>query len=358
MSFVGYTTGRRPGINTGGVGQNCFLLVKLLLVHSIRILIAIEVLCILTQPALAEVYRWQDARGQTHYSSAPPSTPVKHLEVKRDNYWIPYSGDSDAVPQSPSASTTVVPYRKDLAVMTIPVMLNQRLERIFAVDTGASYTILSSAVAEALNLQPNPELAPLTLQTANGEIRAPFVNIKALTIGTLTTYNVVAAIYDLHNTTEISGLLGLNVLNRFTMTVDAAQQHITFTPATSASTFRERNCVVAREWMQHGIRVNDGSDEEASFYQHALAACPNLLEAYYRLGHVYYRQKSYSDAIDIHQRLVQVAPEEAEAYYRLGVVYMLDRQFEFAKEAFLHTLRLAPSHPHAQNYLEQLRNGK
>lgn len=326
--------------------------------RSIGIVIAIGALCILTQPASAEVYRWQDTRGQTYYSSAPPSAPVKHLEVKRDNYWIPSSGDSHAVPQPPPASTTVVPYRNNLAVLTIPVLLNQRLECTFAIDTGATYTILSSAAAGALGLQPNPELAPLTFQTANGEIRAPLVNISALTIGTLTTYNVVAAIYDLHNTTEISGLLGLNVLNRFTMTVDSAQQHITLTPATPASTFREHNCVAAREWMQHGIRLNDGSDEEAGFYRQALAACPNLLEAYYRLGHVYYRQKSYADAIDIHQRLVQLAPEEAEAYYRLGVVFMLDRQFEFAKEALLHTLRLAPSHPHAQDYLEQLQKGK
>ncbi len=242
--------------------------------------------------------------------------------------------------------------------MTIPVMLNQRLERIFAVDTGASYTILSSAVADALGLQPNPDRTLLTLQTANGEIRAPLVNIEALTIGSLTTYNVVAAIYDLHNTTEISGLLGLNVLNRFTMTVDSAQQHMTFTPTTPVATFREQNCVVARAWMQSGIRLDDGSDEEAGLYQHALTACPSLLEAYYRLGQVYYRQKSYADAIDIHQRLVQLAPKEAEAYYRLGVVYMLDRQFEFAKEAFQQTLRLAPSHPYAQDYLEQLRNGK
>ncbi len=240
--------------------------------------------------------------------------------------------------------------------MTIPVMLNQYLERTFAVDTGASYTIISPAIAEALHLSPNPELAPITLHTANGEIQAPLVNITSLTIGSLTTYNLVAAIHDLHDSSNISGLLGLNILDRFTLTVDSARQQLIFTPVTSTSNVQDYNCVAGREWMQQGARLNDGSDQEAWLYQQALAACPDLLEAYYRLGHVYYRQGAYTSAIDVHQRLLQLAPEEAEAYYRLGVVYMLDRQFELAKEAFQHALLLEPAHSHAQTYLDQLQD--
>lgn len=324
----------------------------------------------LSQPAAAEVYRWQDPQGTLNYSSAPPAIPVQNLEIRRDNHWIPYAANADQPRQPTLALTTIVPYRTDQAVMTIPVTLNQALEQIFAVDTGSSYTIISQAVADALRLQPDPELAPMTLHTANGDIQVPLVNITSLTIGELTTYNLVAAIHDLPNTTAISGLLGLNLLDRFTLTVDTARQQMTFTPvisaapttsattATSAVTFQEHDCVRGKVWMQQGARLNDGSDQEAWLYQQALAVCPNLLEAYYRLGHVLYQQAAYPSAIAIHERLIQVAPDQAEAYYRLGVLYMLNRQFEFAQEAFEHTLRLDPAHPQSRDYLRQLQEEK
>ena len=316
----------------------------------------------LAQPAAAEVYRWQDTRGRMYYSSVPPSTPVKNLEIKHDTHWLPYVADPVLRPQPNPALTTVVPYRKEQAVMTIPVILHRHLKGIFAVDTGASYTIISQAVADTLRLRPDPAHAPTTLRTANGDIQAPLVTLESLTIGNLTTYNIVAAIYDLPDAPTISGLLGLNLLDRFTLTVDAARQQMTFTPVKSALTeisrtaLQEYDCVTGQTWMQQGARLNDGSNEEAWLYQQAIAACPDLLEAYYRLGHLYYRRQAYASAIDIHQRLLQFAPNEAEAYYRLGVLYMLDRQFGFAEEAFLQTLRLAPSHPQAQSYLQQIRH--
>jgi clan AA aspartic protease (TIGR02281 family) len=302
------------------------------------------------------VYRWKDRNGKTHYSSALPSTPVEDLEIKQDDHWIPYSADLAPTPQPTPVSRAIVPYRQNHSIMTVSVTLNQRLERMFAIDTGASYTIISHDVAEALQLQPNPDLAPLTLQTANGQIQAPLVNIDTLTIGHFTSHNVIAAIHDIQNGSTLSGLLGLNFLNRFTMTVDSARQQITLTPVTATSTFLAHDCIAARELVLQGTRLNDGSDEEAGKYQQAIAFCPDLLEAYYRLGNVYYQQHEYQAAIDIHQRLIQLSPEEADAHYRLGVLYLLERQLELARGAFQKTLQLVPTHPQAQEYLDQLQN--
>jgi clan AA aspartic protease (TIGR02281 family) len=320
--------------------------------------IMIGVLLVMAFSTRGAVYRWKDQHGKTHYSSALPSSPVKHLEIKQKDYWIPYSAEHASTPQPIPPSCATVAYRKSQSVMTIPVTLNQSLTRIFAIDTGASYTIISHEIAKTLQLQPNPELAPLTLQTANGQIQAPLVNIETLTVGELTSYNIVAAIHDVQDGDSISGLLGLNFLNRFTMTVDSTQQQITFTPVTATSAFHTHDCVAAREWVLQGTRLNDGSEEEAWMYQQAIALCPDLLEAYYRLGSVYYQQHDHQRAIDLHQRLLQLAPEEAEAHYRLGVLYMLERQFVLARAAFQKTLQLFPSHPQAQEYLKQLQNDR
>jgi clan AA aspartic protease (TIGR02281 family) len=318
--------------------------------------IMIGLLLIMPLLALGAIYRWKDGSGKMHYSSALPSTPVKNLEIKQADHWIPYSADMAPTPRPTPVAHAIVPYRQSHSIMTVSVTLNQHLERVFAIDTGASYTIISNDVAEALQLQPNPDLAPLTLQTANGQIQAPLVNIDTLTIGQFMSHNVVAAIHDIQNGSTLSGLLGLNFLSRFTMTVDSARQQITLMPLAATSTFLAHDCIAARDLVLRGTHLNDGSDEEAGKYQQAIAFCPDLLEAYYRLGNVYYQQHEYQAAIDIHQRLLQLSPEEAEAHYRLGVLYLLERQVELARGAFQKTLRLVPTHPQAQEYLNQLQN--
>lgn len=304
----------------------------------------------------ATVYRWKNGKGQVHYSSRPPTTSVKDLEVKQGGQWYPYSAVSTPVADTKNVSQAVVSYNKQNAVIIIRVTLNNQLEKPFAVDTGASYTMITSEVAEALNLTPNPEIPPITLQTANGRVQAPLINLQAITVGNLTTHNVAAAIHNFHDSSNIAGLLGLNFLNRFKMTVDATRNQLVFEPVGSLSEYTLRDCVAAREWFMRGQALNDDSETEASYYQKAVSLCPDFVEAYYHLGRVYYQQKRYQQAISMHLQIIQLQPDDPEAHYRLGVLYMLERNFLLAKSEFQKTLQLNPDHTHAQEYLEQLKN--
>jgi len=311
--------------------------------------------------ATATLYRWQNERGQMHYSTSPPITPVQNLEVKRNNRWYPYIPGA-AVRPSPRPRTsktvkTVVAYKQHKGVIIIRVILSDGLERLFAVDTGASYTVITPEMAEALHLAPNSAIPPITLQTANGRIQAPLVNLKTVTVGDITTHNVAAAIHRLHDDVgEISGLLGLNFLNRFTMTVDATRHQLTFEANGRLSEYKTRDCVAAREWLARGEQLNDHSATEASYYRKATALCADLLEAYYRLGAVYYHQKDYQRAVEIHRQITRMHPDEAEAHYRLGVLYALERNFLQAKQEFQMTLHLDPGHQQASEYLQELKN--
>jgi clan AA aspartic protease (TIGR02281 family) len=306
--------------------------------------------------ALAAVYRWKNGKGQTHYSSVPPTTSVKNVEVKIDNKWYPYSADQTPVPTPQRNSRAVVSYKQQNSIIIIPITINGTLDRLFAVDTGASYTIIAQNIANTLNLMPNPEIPPITLQTANGLIQAPLVNLETVTVGHLTTHNITAAIHDFQESSEIGGLLGLNFLNRFKMTVDSTRHQLTLEPIQALSTYLAHDCVAAREWLIQGQALKDASEQEVSYYQKAIALCPDLVEAYYHLGTVYYQQKEYQRAIDVHHQILRLQSDDPEAHYRLGVLYMLERQFVLAKGEFQKTLELAPAHKRAGEHLEQLKN--
>lgn len=283
-------------------------------------------------------------------------TPVKNLEVKRNNRWYPYSIEHTPAPTPERRSRAVVSYQKQNTIIIIPVTINETLDRLFAVDTGASYTVIAQDVANALNLTPNPEIPPISLQTANGLIQAPLVNLETVTVGHLTTHNVTAAIHDFQESSAIGGLLGLSFLNRFKMTVDSTQHQLTLEPIQALSTYLAHDCVAAREWLFQGQALNDASEQEVSCYQKAIALCPDLVEAYYHLGMVYYEQQDYQRAIDAHHQILRLQADDPEAHYRLGVLYMLERQFVLAKGEFQRTLELDPAHKHAKEYLEQLKN--
>ncbi|MBD3308211.1 TIGR02281 family clan AA aspartic protease [candidate division KSB3 bacterium] len=341
-----------------------------------RMFLIISVLGLLWMPQdlLAEIYRWKNQKGQMHYSTHPPSYPVTGtIEVKRQNQWYPYTGEE--TPSAPNSSSlayttsspgtplplppapqaeTVVPYNKENAMIIIEATVNGTLTTSFAVDTGATYTIISPDVAKALYLSPNATAPLITLQTANGRIQVPLVQLQSVAVGGVSTLNVAAAIHELQSDANISGLLGLNFLNRFRLTVDATQHQLILQTIHLPSHYTTRDCVKARDLLAQGRALNDGTTQEAASYREAIALCPDLVEAYYYLGAIYIHQKDASRAISIHRKLIALHPKEPEAYFRLGLSYMLDRNFPEAKEAFQHVLQLDPSHQQAKKYFDRL----
>lgn len=323
------------------------------------------ILCILligslwTNALHAALYRWTDAGGQLHYSTTPPVHPVERLEIKQHGIWTPYA-ESKQEPsttrytqKSPQQKATVN-YRKQKSSIIIEATINKKLTEAFLIDTGATYTIISPDVAKALNLEPNPKVPPITLQAASGMIEAPLINLDVVTVGELEVPNIEAAIYDIAPDSGISGVIGLNFLNRFTMTVDSTHHTLTLERSRSLAEYANRDCAAAREWLNRGQALNDQSDEEILCYKKAISLCDDLVEAYYYLGDVYYRREDYQRAIEEYLKIVRMLPDEPEAHYRLGVLYALAGRFFQAKQAFQKTLELAPDHQEAKEALERL----
>lgn len=342
---------------------------------TLRILLMIGFLILgMTLPLSAEIYRWKDGKGKIHYSTKPPSHHVTGpVEVKINNRWYPYTGDEDldalkAKGSAPINYTTsspgpslqhtektpkqaIVSYSKQESMIIIEVTVNQKITRPFAVDTGATYTIISQEIADALYLRPDPRIPPITIQTANGRIQVSLVNLDSVSVGGLEMLNVTAAIHTFDESSRISGLLGLNFLNRFQMTVDATKNQLILKPIASLS----QDCATAKELLHYGRALHDNSNQEASYYKKAISLCPDLVEAYYYLGAVYIHQKNAQQAIKLHQKIIRMQPQEPEAHFRLGLSYILERQFEQAAREFQKTLQLDPNHKQAKEYLARLK---
>jgi tetratricopeptide (TPR) repeat protein len=138
------------------------------------------------------------------------------------------------------------------------------------------------------------------------------------------------------------------------VTVDSVHTQLVFE---MASATEPNVCATARTWLTRGQLLHQqNSAEEIAYYQKAIALCPDLVEAYYCLGAVYYAQKDYQQAIDAHLKIIQLQPDDLQAHYRLGVLYLIERRFPQARNAFQKVLAMNPNHQQAREYFEQIKN--
>ena len=104
----------------------------------------------------------------------------------------------------------------------------QRVTGTFLVDTGATYTSISQEMADALGFSDSGDVH---ITTANGRIRVPKVSVDRINVNGLVAEGIEATVIDVRKGSSFSGLLGLNFLKRFKMTIDPEAMELTFQPA-------------------------------------------------------------------------------------------------------------------------------
>lgn len=167
----------------------------------------------------ADYYRWVDQSGVVHFTDNLHNIP----ETQRSKAGRIESNEpprSQPPPVAPLPTKASIPFEKQGQVVIVEATLNKKTAAKFVVDTGASYTMISSAVAKELDIdtQQNPKTAPF--QTANGIIQAPLVNLESITVGGIEILNLTAAVHDAIPDAKVAGLLGLNFLSNFRMDID------------------------------------------------------------------------------------------------------------------------------------------
>ena len=168
----------------------------------------------------AEYYRWVDDSGVLHITDNLHNVPqtqragANRIQAQES----PRSREPEIKPPPPKKAS--IPLEKHGQVAIIQATLNNKRSAKFVVDTGASYTLISSALARELSIDVGQNPKTLPFQTANGLIQAPVTNLESITVGGLEIRNLPAAVHDAVPDPEVAGLLGLNFLSNFRMDID------------------------------------------------------------------------------------------------------------------------------------------
>jgi clan AA aspartic protease (TIGR02281 family) len=142
--------------------------------------------------------------------------------------------DSDtAVPNADLAAASekphaiAVPLQRIGSLLVVAIMVNSTRQARLIIDTGASHTVLSRSIASDAQLFTARRPVQVTMQTVGGQVQGDMVRVDSIRVADLEVKDSWAAIYDLPDApTGVEGLLGLNFLRQFEMTLDSARNQL------------------------------------------------------------------------------------------------------------------------------------
>lgn len=87
-------------------------------------------------------------------------------------------------------------------------------------DTGALYTLIAVSVLRELGLAPAAAHRRVPIVTANGVVTVPLLRVPAIELAGARLRQVPVLCHNIPELAEVSGLLGLNVLESFITTLN------------------------------------------------------------------------------------------------------------------------------------------
>jgi predicted aspartyl protease len=118
------------------------------------------------------------------------------------------------------------------AALVVPVHINGAGPFELVLDTGATFTCVTPAVAEQLDLPEQPGAVGIGAGVqAAGRVR--IIRFDSVRVGSASAHDMAGCVIDLSSLqavgTEVDGLLGLNFLRAFDVQLDFARNVLTLT---------------------------------------------------------------------------------------------------------------------------------
>ena len=136
--------------------------------------------------------------------------------------------ESSSATPARSGKEITVPIEMNGALILVPVELNRSIKTYMAMDTGATLTVISPALAKRLRLTLGPKITAIL---ANGAtFAAPTALVGSLKVGNAEANGVQVTVQNFSPDPRIEGLLGLNFLSRFHTSIDSKKQLLTLAP--------------------------------------------------------------------------------------------------------------------------------
>ncbi|HXV81945.1 MAG TPA: aspartyl protease family protein [Candidatus Binatia bacterium] len=145
---------------------------------------------------------------------AEPALPLAHV--------LPSPRSASFVPNK-----ITVPVVMNGTSVIVPVTFNGSLRGNLALDTGATITVVSRRIANNLAMK---ALGASKIGTVGGVIRVPLARLRSLKVGDAEVHDLVVSIHDFSTDPRIEGLLGLDFLKHFHVSLDARRGALTLGP--------------------------------------------------------------------------------------------------------------------------------
>jgi predicted aspartyl protease len=187
--------------------------------------LSLLVMTTLAAPAAAELYQWTDASGVSHYTSDLASIPEPYRAGARD-IGSPRAREAPAVDTRRDGDASVMRFRGGAPVV-VPVTINGVALRLM-VDTGADRTVISPAAAArtGLGIETGSQVRIVGVagSAVASELSAVQMEVAGARVGPLRVIVLETP------TGSLDGLLGRDVLDYFTLTIDGGAGRATLVP--------------------------------------------------------------------------------------------------------------------------------
>ncbi len=175
---------------------------------------------IIDDPGFAPYYT---LLGRLHYRHENYPDAITHLEYALQ---LDYTQAAILSPLIAAARQRLenpglveVPISSHGRSLNVDVRLNDHQQSFhFILDTGATYTAISSSTAKKLGIVLSQDLPTIQVSTANGMIKAPVITLNAVNLQGALVEQVPAMV--LSELNGFDGLLGLSFLNHFNIDIN------------------------------------------------------------------------------------------------------------------------------------------
>jgi len=124
-------------------------------------------------------------------------------------------------------NAVIIPVTLNGGSIIVPVTFNGTVTANLLLDTGASMTMISRRLASNLAL---PAIASGLISGIGGTINAQIARLDSIKIGEAEVGGMPVSIHDLSRFPRFEGLLGMDFLGRFHVSVDSGKQVLVLTP--------------------------------------------------------------------------------------------------------------------------------
>jgi predicted aspartyl protease len=187
----------------------------------------------LASPALAQIYRYTDERGQNAYVDGLQNVPERFRATAvplglRNAPAAPASAPAAGAAGKPSGAA-VLKYTPGRPIM-VDATINGGSTVKLLLDTGADRTLVSPRALTAAGVTIGKPVASGNITGATGSDRIDFVVVESLEVGTARVTKLPVGSYELAGSAPGDGLLGRDFLDQFNMEIDASKGEVRLAP--------------------------------------------------------------------------------------------------------------------------------